>query len=166
MSGADNIMPTKTQRNGNGIKRDKNGRWVEGTAPPNPAGRPPLGESWREIFSAAGKLTRRELTERYPTYGKRLNGLPDDVPLRDAVALSALVTLACEPSPGLLSAIMERVDGKVADDIRLRLDRVDDAELAEEINSILARLGFSIIPPDTERVATTSDQPDGDNGAA
>jgi len=159
-------MPTKTQKNGNGIKRDKNGRWVEGTAPPNPAGRPPLGESWREIFSAAGKLTRRELTERYPTYGKRLNGLPDDVPLRDAVALTALVTLACEPSPGLLSAIMERVDGKVPDDIRLRLDRIDDARLADEINSILARFGIGIEPPNSERLDAATDLPDGDNGAA
>ena len=79
----------------------------------NYAGRPPLGESWREIFDKAGKLTKRELLDLYPIFGKRLVGLPEDVSLRDAVALAALTTLACEPSPGLLSAIMERVDGKV-----------------------------------------------------
>lgn len=110
--------PDNTQKSG--VKRDEKGRWMKGTATPNPTGRPPLGESWREIFDAAGKLTKSELMKRYPIFGKRLEGLPQDVPLRDAVALSALVTLACEPSPGLLAAIMERTDGKVPTQIEIR----------------------------------------------
>jgi hypothetical protein len=114
----DAISPSKSQNNG--IKRDKNGRFLPGTAAANPAGRPPLGESWREIFDKAGRLTKQQLLDLYPVFGRRLEGLPADVPLRDAVALSALVTLACEPSPGLLSAIMERVDGKVTTPIEIR----------------------------------------------
>lgn len=135
--------PTKTK-----VKREANGRWAKGTPPPNPAGRPVLGESWREIFAAAGKLTKRELKERYPVYAKRLVGLSDDIPLKDAVALSALVTLACEPSPGLLSAIMERVDGKVAQPFTF--ESMTDEQKLDYIRGLLAAGGFILGEPETE----------------
>ena len=139
----ENETPTK-QKN-NGVLRDKNGRVMKGSGPLNPKGRPHLGESWREIFEAAGKLTKSELMKLYPVFGKRLEGLPADVPLRDAVALSALVTLACEPSPGLLAAIMERTDGKVPTQIEIRDWRkaVQDAgmnpdEVISDIEQVIA----------------------------
>jgi len=133
-------------REENGVKRDNRGRYVKGTPPPNPAGRPPLGESWREIFDKAGKLTRGQLLDLYPLYGKRLDGLPYDVPLRDAVALSALVTLACEPSPGLLSAIMERVDGKVAQPFTFE-DMTEDQKL-DYVRQLLSSVGFVFVEPE------------------
>lgn len=113
----------------------------------NPKGRPALGESWREIFSAAGKLTKRELLDLYPVYGKRLVGLPDDVSLRDAVALSALITLACEPSPGLLSAIMERVDGKIVQPISF--ETMTDEQKREYVRDLIAAGGYILAEPES-----------------
>lgn len=114
----------------------------------NIAGRPALGESWREIFDKAGKLTKRQLLDLYPVYGKRLVGLPEDVSLRDAVALSAMVTLACEPSPGLLSAIMERVDGKVVQPVVF--ENMTDEQKLEYIRGLLAAGGFLFEKPEGE----------------
>ena len=124
----------------------------------NLAGRPPLGESWREIFDRAGKLTRQELMDLYPVFGKRLLGLPADVPLRDAVALTALVTLACEPSPGLLTAIMERTDGKVAQPITF--ESMTDEQKIEYIRGLLAAGGFILGEPETEGLSSEADGTD------
>jgi hypothetical protein len=128
-------------------KRGRGKPFTEGNDPRrNVAGRPPLGMSWREIFDRAGKLTKRELLDLYPLYGKRLIGLPDDVPLRDAVALSAMVTLACEPSPGLLATIIERVDGKVAQPIAF--ETMTDEQKREYVRDLLAAGGYILSGPE------------------
>ena len=121
----------------------------------NLAGRPALGESWREIFDKAGKLTKQQLLDLYPVYGKRLVGLPEDVSLRDAVALSALVTLACEPSPGLLSAIMERVDGKVAQPVTF--ESMTEEQKINYVRGLLAASGFVLREPETEGLSSQAD---------
>lgn len=126
-------------------------------------GRKPLGESWREIFDKAGKLTKRELLDLYPVYGKRLVGLPDDVSLRDAVALSALITLACEPSPGLLSAIMERVDGKVAQPFTF--ENMTDEQKREYIRDLIAAGGYILAEPESAGLDSPAD-PTGESMAA
>jgi hypothetical protein len=76
--------------------------------------------------------------------------LPDDVSLRDAVALSAMVTLACEPSPGLLSAIMERVDGKVAQPIAF--ETMTDEQKREYVRDLLSAGGYILSGPAGEGV--------------
>ena len=77
----------------------------------NPKGRPALGESYREIFTSVGNLSIGELRERYPVYGDRFDDVPDDVKLKDLVALSVLVSLARDPSPGMLATLLDRTDG-------------------------------------------------------
>ena len=130
----------------------------------NPVGRPALGMSWREIFDKAGKLTKRELLDLYPIYGKRLVGLPDDVSLRDAVALSAMVTLACEPSPGLLSAIMERVDGKVAQPIAF--ETMTDEQKREYVRDLLAAGGYILSGPAGEGLSDSDSKSSAEVDAA
>ena len=130
----------------------------------NPRGRPPLGMSWREIFDKAGKLTKRELMELYPVYGKRLVGLPDDVPLRDAVALSAMVTLACEPSPGLLATIIERVDGKVIQPIAF--ESMTDEQKREYVRDLLAAGGYILSGPEETGVSSNATEEGGAVDAA
>lgn len=145
-------MTTQKAANSNGAAKKPRGRgkpFQKGDDPRrNLAGRPSLGESWREIFDHAGKLTKRQLIDLYPVYGKRLVGLPEDVSLRDAVALSALVALACEPSPGLLSAIMERVDGKVSQPFTF--ENMTDEQKLEYIRGLLAAGGFVFEEPKGE----------------
>lgn len=140
------------------VARDKGGKWIKGTPSPNPAGRPPLGESWREIFDKAGKLTKQQLLDLYPIYGKRLAGLPSDVPLRDAVALSAMVTLACEPSPGLLATIIERVDGKVAQPIAF--ETMTDEQKREYVRDLLAAGGYILSGPAGEGLSSSTETAD------
>lgn len=111
----------------------------------NPKGRPALGESYREIFSAAGNLTIGELRERYPIYGSRFPGVPGDIKLKELVALSVLVGLACEPTPGMLATLLDRTDGPVEHVISL--NKMSDADIAEAIKPVLARVGIYIEPP-------------------
>jgi hypothetical protein len=127
-----------------GVRRDKNGKWMEGTPSPNPAGRPSLGESYREIFASTGNLTIKELRERYPTYD-RFDNVADDVKLKELVSLSVLVTLACEPSPGMLATLLDRTDGPLEHTINL--NKLKDDELATAIQPILEKLGIRLEPP-------------------
>lgn len=125
----------------------------------NPKGRPSLGESYREIFSAAGNLTIGELRERYPHYGARFAAVPDDVKLKELVALSVLVGLASEPTPGMLATLLDRTDGPVEHVISL--NKMSDADIAEAIKPVLARVGIGIEPPsqagmDDSAVQTTT----------
>lgn len=111
----------------------------------NPAGRPSLGISYKEIFSAVGNLTIGELKERYAVYAKRFPGVPDDIHLKDLVALSVLVGLAIEPTPGLLATLLDRTDGPLEHTINV--NKLTDEELANAIGPILERLGIRLEPP-------------------
>lgn len=122
----------------------------------NPAGRPSLGESYREIFTAVGNLTIAELRERYPIYGDRFENIAGDVKLKDLVALSVLSALACEPSPGMLATLLDRTDGPL--EHTLNINKLKDDELANAIQPILERLGIRLVPPDSERVESTESQ--------
>lgn len=112
----------------------------------NLAGRPSLGESYREIFAKVGNLTIGELREYYPTYGSRFANVSDDVRLKELVSLSVLVALACEPSPGMLATLLDRTDGPLEHTINV--NKLSDEELANAIGPILARLGIRLEPPD------------------
>ena len=120
----------------------------------NPAGRPALGESYKEIFAAAGNLTIKELRERYPTYN-RFDNVADDVKLKELVSLSVLVTLACEPSPGMLATLLDRTDGPL--EHTLNINKLKDDELASAIQPILDRLGIKLIPPISNESAKNED---------
>lgn len=126
----------------------------------NPRGRPALGESYKEIFTAVGNLSIGELKERYVAYAKRFPGVPDDIHLKDLVALSVLVGLAIEPTPGLLATLLDRTDGPLEHTVNI--NKMSDEELANAIKPVLARLGIQLEPPDTtgmEGDAASGNQP-------
>lgn len=120
------------------------GSWKPGQSG-NPAGRPSLGESYREIFSKVGNLTIGELREFYPTYGNRFESIDGNVKLKELVSLSVLVALACEPTPGMLATLLDRTDGPLEHTINV--NKMSDEELANAIGPVLARLGIRIEPP-------------------
>jgi len=117
----------------------------------NPAGRPSLGESYKELFSKVGNLTIAELREFYPTYGARFPNVVDGVKLKELVSLSVLVALACEPTPGMLATLLDRTDGPLEHTINV--NKMTDEELANAVGPILARLGIRLEPPHTEGMA-------------
>ena len=129
----------------------------------NPAGRPSLGESYKEIFAAVGNLTIAELRERYPAYGNRFEEVAGDVKLKDMVALSVLVTLACEPSPGMLATLLDRTDGPLEHTVNI--NKLKGDELAAAIQPILARFGIELVPPNGERVEDSASQSDASDTA-
>jgi hypothetical protein len=112
----------------------------------NPKGRPSLGISYKEIFTATGNLTIGELKERYAVYAERFPGVPDDIHLKDLVALSVLVGLAIEPTPGLLATLLDRTDGPLEHTINV--NRMSDEEIANAIGPVLKRLGIWLESPD------------------
>jgi hypothetical protein len=120
----------------------------------NPKGRPSLGESYKEIFATVGNLTIKELRERYPTYNRFAN-VADDVKLKELVSLSVLVTLACEPSPGMLATLLDRTDGPLEHTVNL--NKLKDDELASAIQPILEKLGIRLEPPDTTGMENNTD---------
>ena len=123
------------------------GSWKPGQSG-NPAGRPSLGESYREIFSKVGNLTIGELREYYPHYGSRFTNVDDGVKLKELVSLSVLVALACEPTPGMLATLLDRTDGPLEHTINV--NKMSDEELANAIGPILNRLGIRLEPPHGE----------------
>ena len=142
-------MAGKAANNHKSAKRGgkTSGSWKPGQSG-NPAGRPSLGVSYKEIFTATGNLTIGELKERYAIYAKRFPGVPDDIHLKDLVALSVLVGLAIEPTPGLLATLLDRTDGPLEHTINV--NKLSDEELANAIGPILARLGIRLEPPNAE----------------
>jgi hypothetical protein len=111
-----------------------------------------LGESYKEILTAAGNLSIGELKERYPIYAKRFPGVPDDVRLKDLVALSTLVGQAIEPTPGLLATLLDRTDGPL--EHRINLGKMTDEEILNAVKPILERIGIGLEPPSTEGLAS------------
>ena len=138
-----NRKPAKTQKTG---KRGGKTRtsWRPGQSG-NPAGRPSLGESYKEIFSKVGNLTIAELREFYPDYGDRFPTVSGDIKLKELVSLSVLVALACEPTPGMLATLLDRTDGPLEHTINV--NKMSDEELANAIGPILNRLGIRLEPP-------------------
>lgn len=145
-----NGKPANTKK-AHGIKRDASGKWLKGTASPNPAGRPSLGESYKEILAAAGNLTIGEVRERYAIYAKRFPGVPDDIRLKDLVGISTLVGQAIEPTPGLLTALFDRTDGPL--EHKINLGKMTDEEILNAVKPILDRLGIRLEPPHAEGMA-------------
>lgn len=124
----------------------------------NLAGRPALGESYKEIFTNVGNLSISELRERYPTYGDRFDNVDGDIKLKDLVVLSVLATLACDPSPGMLATLLDRTDGPLEHTINI--NRMTNEELANVIKPILERLGIRLESPSSGGLPGCADSGD------
>ena len=98
-------MPAKTK-----VLRAANGRWLKGTPPPNPAGRPTEGESWAEIIKRVGAMTPAEAAKHCREIAGTLAKIGNHLTLKEAVVLRVYASLLFEPQPGLFNALMERAE--------------------------------------------------------
>jgi hypothetical protein len=121
--------PVKTQKTGKrGGRRSTS--WKPGQSG-NPKGAPKRGESWAELFKELGNLTPAAAARKCHAIAGQLQGLGDKITLKEAVVLRVFSALLFEPSSGLLNAVLDRVEGKVAQPI--------DVNWREEVR----RLGVS-----------------------
>jgi PBSX family phage terminase large subunit len=81
----------------------------------NLKGAPPRGQDWRETLKRITEYTREEAIEYVganTTIGRMLKELPPNIPIKDGMAFQTVIAYGREPSARMLTAIMDRVDGK------------------------------------------------------
>ena len=160
----------KKPRSKTDVLRDKNGRWLKGTPPPNPAGRPAANDSWGEVFAKVGKLSPVMAAKWCKEIAEELGKIKSDVTLKEAVVLRVYAALMFEPSGSLLEKVMDRAEGKLpqgtfhdwraeAEAAGLPPDMLN--EIQTEFNAIieraLDRVGAGRVVPDGTQ--TASDEP-------
>lgn len=125
-------MPKSEIANKKKTKRG-NPAWSKGGASPNPAGRPPDGESWAGVFKDLANKNAEELAEMFGQndLGNAYRKFPKGVQMKYLVGGRILAALMHEPSGSLLNSYMERMEGKVPDNsnhtITLTVDGLTDA---------------------------------------
>jgi hypothetical protein len=90
--------------------------WKKGQSG-NPKGAPKRGESWAELITKYGNMTGAEVATIAGYMAKEFKRLPEGVTLKELVVMRVYGQMINEPSPGLLSAFMDRTDGKVKDTV-------------------------------------------------
>ena len=108
------------------IKRDDKGRFVKGTPPPNPQGRPKDGESWSAIIAEIGNMYPEDILEFLPKnnpLAREINKFPKSVQMKYLVIMRAYAALMFEPSNSMLKEFIDRMEGKVADQLKLTGDK-------------------------------------------
>lgn len=107
-------MPVKRQTNGKKtIKRDKNGRIVNGSAALNPLGAPKRGDSWAETIKAIGEMDGPSIAALWDTQHREFGKLPDGITMKQLVVMTVYAALLREPSPGNWRELMDRAEGPV-----------------------------------------------------
>lgn len=78
----------------------------------NPLGAPKRGQSWAEIITEIGNMTGPEVSKLAGKIGKEFATLDPGVTVKTLVVIRVYGQMINEPSPGLLNAFMDRVEGK------------------------------------------------------
>ena len=94
----------------------------------NPKGRPKTGQSWSEILAEVWDQYPQELLDIIPA-GPLAAGIkqyPKEVQIKYLVAVRITQALLFEPTSGLLTEVLNRLEGKVQE--RLQLDGNLDVE--------------------------------------
>lgn len=96
-------------------KRKAGGKpFQKGTDPRrNPGGRPRDAISLAHWLREWGGMTPEQAGEMCATYARELKAVKGDVPLAALAALRVWIAVINEPSPGLFSQLLDRIDGPV-----------------------------------------------------
>lgn len=89
--------------------------FVKGDPRINRKGAPKRGQSWRETVKRITDMTREEaILYVGPTskIGRQLKELSAEMPLKDAIIFATIIAYGREPNARMLSALMDREDGK------------------------------------------------------
>ncbi len=78
----------------------------------NPAGAPKRGQSWAEIITEVGNMTGPEVAQLAGKIGREFATLEPGVTVKTLVVIRVYGQMINEPSPGLLNAFMDRVEGR------------------------------------------------------
>lgn len=114
----------------------------------NPKGAPKRGQSWTELIKEFGELTPSEAAAKSLELSKQLLSIGDGVTLKQAVVLRVYAALLFEPQPGLLSQILDRAEGKVAQPLELKDWRTEAAAAGADPDALVAELFAKVIPND------------------
>lgn len=115
-------------------KRKKDGTWKKGVSG-NPGGRPKDGHSWSEIVKEVGNMYAQDLLaiiDSDTTLGKILLKLPHNVQMKYLVTARVFASLMLEPTSGLWNGLMDRAEGKVAQEVILEKGKTISIEMKEE----------------------------------
>lgn len=128
------------------VLRDERGHILPGSGPNNPAGAPRQGMSWAGVIRDVMQQTSEQLADevgRDNELGAAISRLPKGVPFKKLLAARLMQALMFDPTPGLLSALMDREEGKVADklDLSVRPALKVRAERDEEEDVIDGEVG-------------------------
>jgi len=106
------------------VERDSKGRWKKGSIP-NPSGRPKDGASWSAIISEIGDMYPEDILAFIPKnndLGRTIAQLPKNVQMKYLVIMRVYAALMFEPTSGLLKEFLDRMEGKVIDNLKLSGD--------------------------------------------
>lgn len=139
---------TKTPTANNGKTMPQGKRWQKGQSG-NPKGRPKDGESWAAIIKAVGEMYPADIIAfvgENNDLGIALKKMPTNVQMKYLVTARVFAQLMFEPTSTLWKELMERVDGKVKEQIDITsngntLGQADDARA--EIQRKLASIATS-----------------------
>jgi hypothetical protein len=148
-------MAIKIRRSKTKVLRDERGRWLKGTPPPNPAGRPSEGQSWQEILRWAAELTGAEAASLSPDQLAREFRKLGKLKLKEAISLRVFAALLFDPTSGLFNAVMDRAEGKLAQpvavmDWRAELEK-HGISASEVFENIVRSAAAALVRPDDGR---------------
>ena len=124
----------------------------------NPAGRPADGESWAGIIAEMAAMTADEIAGevgKSNELGRSYLQLPKAVKMKRLIVARVMAAIMFEPSTGLVNALMERTDGKVAQAVALtgenggavkvqQVETLRPSEIAAQVAALLQ----AVKPPD------------------
>ncbi len=97
--------------------RGKGKPFVKGDPRINRNGAPRVGLSWREILDDIGNLDGAQALERAGRIFAELKKYPEGVSLKELAAISYFIRMINDPNGSLLTAVADRTDGKVKDNL-------------------------------------------------
>ena len=95
--------------------RDNLKPFVKGDPRINRLGAPRRSQNWAEVWKRLTDMMRDELIAYIGAntkMGKLLKELPPGIPIKDGLAIITMIHYGREPNARMLSAIMDREDGK------------------------------------------------------